>query len=987
MTILLREFLKGTVAERGGEGHLSGMDFRLRAMVVLLHVLVLTGCGPRALGASAISSTARGVVVETDRYRAEIVDGTLTSLVNKLTGEEVLSGAEAAAAVKPHVMSGLGTQNGAAATAMTDQIFLWPWSRFPINLTLPNQHFADEKSGVAWKTSDEGGTLTYTGLSDGVTAYPDETFSLAVEVDSATGDLLLTPGGESPRTGVYGANLTVAPTNVGVSVEAPIFDGMTLTPDMRPVLSHNKWPDFWDYAFVALNGARRGAVGIWAQDTERRYKDLFFMTTPDLGGIALSLGTMNVPPFDKLTKAQGVTWHVQAFDKGWAQAAARFRDWRQKDVKIAPRPEWTQHISFVNNGVNGEKHWLDTLSAYLNGEHLERTVTFAPVVRGAAFDTKHWDNSPYPTFKRDMAAWHASGAHLMAYLQPMIFWGVVPKDDAEGQRVAAMSDAANTQSPFQPVLGFRQFIDQHHLGEPAWQGWFLNWVHSYIQDDGADGVYNDQSYLAPVDGRGLINGMTPPQGMADYFYKEATQNPNAVEGTEHLQECNSVGASLGIGSGVLWGSVPDMRRQRQLHPSAVSNALAYPAATIYGFPHFSDIGMHGDAIIYHWGMDLMEGRGDLPGIALQNMPFYSGQLAPFAEWENEIKMDRDRVKLFVHYGLRPAYPDDRDRRTLSYFRGANGEDFRYEKQSWGTRFVQVVGDHAVVQYARAHGEMNAPGATSGGGNVAGWVFYSETGPSGFLPDRYYVLDPAVTRPPVYFSPGFQDMPGGPTNPTLYENYVEDGSANDTLAYLDVRAIPEVGNIIKRDKIFLHAPQAPAKIWVNGAEAAITPTDDGAGQKIYPIDIDAPATVCVLLKEPAEGFDQLEAIREASLVRAVSSINQDLFTPKWLAGQVRVEKVAMPGVAAPMAALTLHGPNFPGVFSQRIELPLKAPAGGKGGVLKIHYDSHLQGWSINGVAQDDRANPLVIPFKAGETKVVGLAGARAFGVGFEWMEGS
>ena len=956
-------------------------------MLLLGPVLLLTDCFPGVRAAAAISATGRGVVVETERYRAEIVDGALTGFVNKLTGEEYLSGADSFVPVRPHIMAGLGTQNGAEAFAMTCQVYLWPWNNFPVQVDLPNQHFADDKSSVTWKSSAQGGVLTYRGLSDGRMSYPDETFALTVAVDPATGDLLITPSAASPRTGVYGANFTAAPTNVGVSVEAPIFDGITITPDMRPELAHNKWPDFWDYAFVALNGARRGAVGIWAEDTERRYKDLFFMPTPDLGGIALSFGTMNVPPFDKLTQAQGVTWRLQAFDKSWAQAAARFRDWRAKSREIAPRPAWTQHVSFVNNGVNAGKNWLDTLSAYLNGEHLERTVTFAPVVRAAAFDTRHWDNTPYADFKSDMSAWKVSGGHLMAYLQPMIMWGTAPKDDVEAQKIVAMDQAANTESPFQATLSYRPFIDQHHLGEPAWQTWFLHWVHAYIQDDGADGVYHDQSYLAPVDGRGLINGMTPPQGMADYFYKAATQNPDAIEGTEHLQECNSVGVSLGIGSGILWGTAPDMRRQRQLHPSSVSNALAYPAATLYGFPHFSDFGTHGDATLFHWGMDLMEGRGDLPGLALQDLNIYPGKRAPYDSWVNELKMDRDRVLLFVHYGLRPVYPDDRNRHTLSYFQGANGEDFRYEKLSWGSRFVQVVNDHAVVQYARAHGDTHAPGATTGGGNVAGWVFYNDVGPSGFHPDRYYVLDPVVARPPVYFSPGFQDMPGGAVQDSFYEHYLEDGSANDQLAYMDVKPIPSIGNIIRRDKVILHTPTAPFKIWVNGQEVPLQPVDD-SGQKVYPIDFESPASICVLLKEPVEGFDNLDAIKSAALVRSVSSVNLDVFKPSWLATEVVSEKIQVPGVTAAMPGLTLHGPDFPSVFSQQIHLPLKAPSTAKGGVLKVHLQLNgapLQGWSINGVAQDDRNNPLLVPFKAGESKVLAFSSSRSFSIALEWNE--
>ena len=78
--------------------------------------------------------------------------------------------------------------------------------------------------------------------------------------------------------------------------------------------------------------------------------------------------------------------------------------------------------------------------------------------------------------------------------------------------------------------------------------------------------------------------------MADYFYKAATQNTNSIHGTEHMTEANDVGASLGIGSGVLWGTAPNMRKQRLQHPSPVSNSLHYPNGTLWAFPHYSDFG-------------------------------------------------------------------------------------------------------------------------------------------------------------------------------------------------------------------------------------------------------------------------------------------------------------------------------------------------------------------------------------------------------------
>ena len=89
--------------------------------------------------------------------------------------------------------------------------------------------------------------------------------------------------------------------------------------------------------------------------------------------------------------------------------------------------------------------------------------------------------------------------------------------------------------------------------------------------------------------------MTSVQGMADYFYKAATENPNSIHGTEHMTEVNNVGASLGLGCGILGGTPGyetknrigppgSMNWQRIKRASPVSNALHSPNGAFLPFP-------------------------------------------------------------------------------------------------------------------------------------------------------------------------------------------------------------------------------------------------------------------------------------------------------------------------------------------------------------------------------------------------------------------
>ncbi len=132
-----------------------------------------------------------------------------------------------------------------------------------------------------------------------------------------------------------------------------------------------------------------------------------------------------------------MTWRLQAFDKSWAQAAARYRAWRVQHVKIAPRPEWVKQLSFMAFGMQHADpgNTIPFLERFFENKDLNRVIVWAPDVRAAGFDRNHADNTPYAGFREDMQQYHAKNIKLMAYLQPMIMWGPDPKTDRERQAV------------------------------------------------------------------------------------------------------------------------------------------------------------------------------------------------------------------------------------------------------------------------------------------------------------------------------------------------------------------------------------------------------------------------------------------------------------------------------------------------------------------------------------------------------------------------
>ncbi len=910
--------------------------------------VVVTSCIAGATaGWAGISSTERGAKIVNDKIAVEIRDGVVVSIFNKLTGEEYIDPSTDLKNVVPHLPGGLGSQNTEPEREAAETLYKWPWYEHPADSVWVNHHSPSAASKCEFTAKDDThATLVYKGLSDGAKSYGDETLSFELAIDAETGDVLVTPIAKSPRKGVYSSSLTVAPLDPAITAEAPIFDGLRLDRNMKPMLWVNQWGGFWDYAFMAFNGYKKGAVAVWCQDADLRYyKYLNYLINPE--GLSFSFTSFNIPPFDKLTEAGAMTWRIQAFDKGWSQAVARFRDWRLKNVKIAKRPDWAKDISFVNGGVNAGKSWVDMLEQYFGSNDLNRTITFAAVIRGEGFDKNHANNTPYKGFKEDMKYWKLKGPKMMAYLQPMIMWAPNPKDDREKAAVAG-HNKAETISVFQKPEKAKPiaYVDQHHLGQPEWQRWFLDWVKEYIQDYGSDAVYHDQSYHCPVDSRGLaVGGKTSTEGMADYFYKAQTENPNSIHGTEHMTEVNNVGASLGIGSGILWGTAESMRKQRIDHPSAICNALHWPNGAIFSFPHYSQI-TGGSLERIHWGLNISEGRGELAYAALQ-----SGEAIITKNLANERWMDYVRCQTFVHKGLHAVFPEDWDRNVSSYFKGAKGEDFRYVRTAWGSAFVELVGGKTNLLYGRIHG---TPYAQVEGG-IYGWPFYNAKGPAGLNPNRYYVVDPNLKVPAVHFSSNNQFAP------SLYEGYVEEGYANDDFAFIKIKPRDDILNIITYDSVVVHSPEAPKAVYVNGVE--VKPAALTNGQWKIDFQLSGSVSIVALIKDAA--VDMAQA-RSNAVSRALAD--------DWAIDQKETGR---------------------GINSRNVLLPIRAPAGQGDGkyVFNVAAQQTVDGIEFNGKAilfagQPGAANcpatSITLPLKAGEQGLLSVKSSGLRELDAQWM---
>jgi hypothetical protein len=441
--------------------------------------------------------------------------------------------------------------------------------------------------------------------------------------------------------------------------------------------------------------------------------------------------------------------------------------------------------------------------------------------------------------------------------------------------------------------------------------------------------------------------------MADYFYKAQTENPSSIHGTEHMTEVNNVGASLGIGSGILWGTAESMRKQRIDHPSPIDNALHWPNGAIFAFPHYSQI-TGGTLERIHWGMNISEGRGELAYAALQG-----ADAARTQGLVNERWMDVVRSQTFVHKGLRAIFPIDWDPSVLSYFKGAKGEDVRYIRTAWGSAFVEVEAGKTSVLYGRIHGTSYAQVE----GGIYGWPFYNAKGPAGLNPSRYYVLDPNLKRPTAFFSSCNQ------FSPSLYEGYVDEGFIADTFAYIKVKPREDILNIITYDSVVLNAPEAPKAVFVNGTE--VKPAAVTNGQWKIDFQLTGPVNIYAILKDVPAGFDSLNS-------NAVSRVvGNDWAIDQYAPGR---------GAAAYNGGSTCRG---------IVLAPVRAPTDQGNGALSLNVSAYqtIDRIEYNGSAKSFSAAPgdnytskttLSIPMKPGEQGLLTLSTGGRLSLTGKWV---
>jgi hypothetical protein len=286
--------------------------------------------GKKPIFRSTVTVHDNKITVITGTLTAVLVNGMLTSLKDKATGEEFIAEHD-------------------------------PLSTPPLQLLYAHQNLSpvspsDFGSIRLNQVSDQKAEVILHGWhGDGV---------ITVTTDDDSGDLLIEPSAYSSRPGLLACRWNMPGIRHDLELVAPFFQGIKLKLD-DPLISNNRWPwpFYWEAALAILQSAR-GGVSVCTHDTSYRYKALNTGTASD--SFVLGFDTEAYGPLENNLAAGGLEWRINVHKGNWKPAAETYREWLWKayDLKQEEekRQKWVNDIKFAISWCPGDPAILDALA-------------------------------------------------------------------------------------------------------------------------------------------------------------------------------------------------------------------------------------------------------------------------------------------------------------------------------------------------------------------------------------------------------------------------------------------------------------------------------------------------------------------------------------------------------------------------------------------------------------------------------------------------
>ena len=628
------------------------------------------------------------VFVNTDSYEIQFIDGVITQLSNKLTGETyTLPPGVGGVPVGISGRTGLLRKNG--GSIWIDQVTL-----------TDTRKIAPLKARVVFRQGQNE-------------------IGLFITVDEHTDDLLIEQEGISDAAGVYGiqwgcGNLDVK--NLDLILPA---DGGQIIDATSPTTSRVfHYPGSWEVQLAIVQG-EQGGFFVRSTDDTFQFKRLHY--GKDRDSFALGFETQNQAPFDGLTSAQSVIWRLNTYSGGWRLPAQQYRDWMERTFdprRLDEMPAWVENIGLVviYNGLN--TGMLDRLA-----EQIDPTKTLLYLknwsiddVGGPAGINNYPDYRPLPGFGNFVEIAHQHGFRIMPHANLV---GVSPSHPLYSElqefqfRDALSGDLRGWHWERTESAERHAFIN---VASSKFRKILVQRLKDVWQKYRVDAFHLDVSHFVINDANGLVEGLNAGQGNALLHQELAEAMPGVVLGGEHLHEVTFFRESFAQ----RWILSSDAT------PHPISSFLFSPYTQSYahlGFPNPDS-----SPQLYQEYLNSYESWGVLPTLKLWSIEQLGTK---YTATQQLLSIAR----AWQQFGLRPDFEVRWGADTLFQYVGKEGAIATLKTTGGGSAFEFPL---AGTGYERIFGVTQMKTDQS----LPYWRAYNETEILGLNPEKSYLLSDA-----------------------------------------------------------------------------------------------------------------------------------------------------------------------------------------------------------------------------------------------------
>ena len=483
----------------------------------------VTGAAAPAPSAS-IKVEGDRMLIETHTLSASMTKGFLTSLRNKVTGEDLIQ------APDPKESAAL------ELVYRGDEIVRVDESKFG---TTTVHALSPTRAEFVFQSWD----------GDGI---------IAVEADPISGAILVEPSAFSARPGVRGTRWNIPGLRPDLKLVAPFFQGVRLSLDDSLIRNtHWAWPFSWEAGLVILE-SQRGGFWVHTQDSRYRYKAVKVGSPTQAN--RLGLDTEAYGPIDQNLGAGGLVWRINVFDGDWTRPAGEYKDWlwRAYDLKIAEaqRPPWIHDVRFALSWCPGSDDLLDALARRFDPPHV---LIHFPNWRSDPYDENYPAYVPSDSGRRFVSKARALGFRIMphfnaidmdpshpayAYLRDFQYRGI-DRQDLRGWswhkgRGLGVPESNSTRSQHRD----KKVMVKVHPGLGMWRSILGRNILEAAQDLSLEAVFIDVTLVSQNLHNCLVDGMTSTEGMHRIIRHVAGLGKGLVVGGEGLNEITMQGQSF-----------------------------------------------------------------------------------------------------------------------------------------------------------------------------------------------------------------------------------------------------------------------------------------------------------------------------------------------------------------------------------------------------------------------------------------------------------